>query len=71
MVAGGGFRSLGDQDALVPIEEGRSMHKALAAAGAPTEFIVIAGAGHGFQSSNADRAAAEMISWFERHLRRR
>ena len=61
----------GDRDSEVPIEQGRSMHEALTAAGASTEFIVIEGAGHGFRASNADRAAAEMVSWFERHLRGR
>ena len=58
----------GDQDELVPIIQGRSMYEALLASGVTTEFIVIQGAGHGFYDSDADRAAAEMVAWFEQHL---
>jgi predicted esterase len=59
----------GDQDDLVPIEEGRTMHEALIAAGARSKFVVIEGAGHPFIGAEVDRAATEMVDWFERHLR--
>lgn len=59
----------GDQDEGVPIEEGRTMHEALQAAGAETRFVVIEGGGHPFMGAEVDRAAAEMVGWFDRHLR--
>jgi dipeptidyl aminopeptidase/acylaminoacyl peptidase len=58
----------GDQDDQVPIEEGRTMHETLIAAGAESSFVVIEGAGHPFMGAEADRAAAEMVAWFARHL---
>jgi dipeptidyl aminopeptidase/acylaminoacyl peptidase len=59
----------GDQDELVPIEEGRTMHEALLAAGTETKFVVIEGGGHPFMGAEVDQAAAEMVDWFARHLR--
>jgi dipeptidyl aminopeptidase/acylaminoacyl peptidase len=59
----------GDQDDGVPIEEGRTMYEALIGAGAEAKFVVIEGAGHGFLGNHADRAAAEMVDWFDQHLR--
>jgi acetyl esterase/lipase len=58
----------GDADELVPIEEGRSMHEALAKAGATSQFLAMDGAGHGFSGDHATRANTEMVRWFERHL---
>jgi len=59
----------GDQDDQVPIEEGRTMYEALRAAGTVTKFVVIEGAGHPFMGAEVDRAGAEMVDWFARHLR--
>ena len=58
----------GDADELVPIAEGRTMHEALTAAGAASEFIAIEGSGHGFGGADAARANAAMVNWFDRHL---
>jgi len=59
----------GDQDEGVPIEEGRTMHEALLAAGAESRFVVVEGGGHPFMGTEVDQAAAEMVDWFARHLR--
>jgi acetyl esterase/lipase len=58
----------GDADALVPIEEGRTMHQALVDAGAEAEFIPIEGSDHGFAGEDATRANAAMVEWFTTHL---
>lgn len=58
----------GDKDELVPIVEGESMHQALLKVGVTSSFVTIPGAGHGFVDEDANQAAAEMLSWFEKHL---
>ena len=58
----------GDQDKLVPIIEGESMYEALQEAGVESKFVVIPGAGHGFQGEDASHALEEAVSWFEEHL---
>jgi fermentation-respiration switch protein FrsA (DUF1100 family) len=58
----------GDLDLLVPIEEGETMYRALQESGVESEFIAIAGSGHGFNQDDAVRANAAMVDWFERHL---
>lgn len=60
----------GDQDTLIPIVEGESMHQALLASGVRSEFKVIVGAEHGFKGEDADLALAETVSWFQEHLGR-
>jgi dipeptidyl aminopeptidase/acylaminoacyl peptidase len=59
----------GDVDRVVPIVEGETMHAALSKAGVPASFIRIEGAGHGFDGADFTRANAEMVRWFEQHLR--
>ncbi|HEU5186187.1 MAG TPA: prolyl oligopeptidase family serine peptidase, partial [Gemmatimonadaceae bacterium] len=59
----------GDADRVVPIVEGETMYEALAKAGVPASFIRIEGAGHRFDGADFSRANAEMVSWFEQHLR--
>lgn len=59
----------GDQDTLMPMEEGRTMYEALLAASAAANFVVIEGGGHPFLASEVDQATAEMVEWFEWHLR--
>jgi pimeloyl-ACP methyl ester carboxylesterase len=58
----------GDQDKLVPIIEGESMFQALQKAGVESKFVIIPGAGHGFEGEDADHASTEAISWLEEHL---
>ena len=58
----------GDQDDLVPVIEGESMHQALLKSGVKSRFVKIPGAGHGFSEEEADSATAEMLKWFETHL---
>jgi acetyl esterase/lipase len=59
----------GDADTVVPIVEGETMYAALSKAGVPASFIRIEGAGHGFDGAGLARANAEMVRWFELHLR--
>jgi dienelactone hydrolase len=58
----------GDNDQVVPVIEGESMYQALQEAGVESKFVVIPGAGHGFEGEDADRASAEAVAWFEEHL---
>jgi dipeptidyl aminopeptidase/acylaminoacyl peptidase len=59
----------GDADKVVPIVEGETMYAALSKAGVPASFIRIEGAGHQFDGADLTRANAEMVRWFEQHLR--
>ena len=59
----------GDADTVVPIVEGETMYAALSKAGVPASFIRIEGAGHRFDGADFARANAEMVRWFEQHLR--
>ena len=58
-----------DADTVVPMVEGETMYAALSKAGVPASFIRIKGAGHRFDGADFTRANAEMVSWFEQHLR--
>ena len=59
----------GDADRVVPIVEGETMYAALSKAGVPASFVRIEGAGHSFDGADLTRANAEMVRWFEQHLR--
>jgi acetyl esterase/lipase len=59
----------GDADKVVPMVEGETMYAALSKAGVPASFVRIEGAGHGFEGADFKRANAEMVRWFEQHLR--
>ena len=58
----------GDKDDLVPISNSQRIHEAFQQNKVKSEFITIAGAGHGFQGEDAKRASAAMVSWFEQTL---
>ncbi len=58
----------GDQDRVVPIQQGRLMRDVLHSAGVTTELIVIEGAGHGFSGQDAQTGRAATLEWFERYL---
>jgi acetyl esterase/lipase len=60
----------GDEDEVVPIVEGETMHAALSNAGAVASFIRVQGAGHSFAGADLARVNAAMVQWFERHLGR-
>jgi acetyl esterase/lipase len=60
----------GDEDTLVALRHGQSMHEALREQGVTTELVVMAGAGHGFRDEDSDRAMALVIDWFEQYLLR-
>jgi dipeptidyl aminopeptidase/acylaminoacyl peptidase len=59
----------GDADRVVPIVEGETMYAALSKAGVPASFVRIEGAGHRFDGADVTRVNAEMLRWFEQHLR--
>ena len=59
----------GNADTVVPIVEGETMYAALSKTGVPASFIRIEGAGHRFDDADFTRANAEMVRWFEQHLR--
>jgi dipeptidyl aminopeptidase/acylaminoacyl peptidase len=59
----------GDADRVVPMVEGETMYAALTKAGVPASFVRIEGAAHGFDGADLTRANAEMLRWFEQHLR--
>jgi acetyl esterase/lipase len=58
----------GEDDELVDVLEGRTMHEALRKAGVETRLVTIPGAGHGFVGGAATVALNEAVQWFERHL---
>jgi acetyl esterase/lipase len=59
---------LGDKDPAIPIDQGESMHQELLKAGVESKFVIIPGAGHGFEGEDDKLATAELVSWFEKHL---
>jgi acetyl esterase/lipase len=61
----------GDADKVVSILEGETMHAALVKAGVPASFLRVAGAGHGFEGADLERANAALVQWFERYLEAR
>ena len=63
----------GDADAVVSFKHSEVMEQALKAAGVPTKFLRIAGAGHGptfTGATNPPDYLGEMVRWFEAHLKR-
>jgi acetyl esterase/lipase len=58
----------GDNDPGIPIDQGESMYQALQGAGVESKFVIIPGAGHGFEGEDAELALTEAVSWFEEHL---
>lgn len=59
---------VGDQDELVPMEHSQKMDDALKQANVKSQLVVLEGAGHGFGGAQAERAVAELVSWFKEHL---
>ena len=59
---------VGDRDELVPMSHSKNIQSAFEKGGVTSELIVLEGAGHGFGGKHAERAANELVSWFEKHL---
>jgi acetyl esterase/lipase len=57
----------GDADELVPIQQAEIMVEKLKSANVPAKLSVRQGAGHGWPDSKKD--SAEVIEWFEMHLK--
>lgn len=58
----------GDKDELVPIWHSEKMEQAFKDNDVPTEFVVVAGAAHGFNAEGNKRLYSGMLAWFEKHL---
>lgn len=58
----------GDKDTLVPIMNSQSIYEAFRKNNVKTNFVTIAGAGHGFQNEDATRSNALTEAWFEQTL---
>jgi acetyl esterase/lipase len=61
----------GDKDELVNISNSQTIFDAFKKNNVKTDFITIAGAGHGFRGEDAKRAMAATVSWFEQTLVKR
>jgi acetyl esterase/lipase len=59
----------GTQDLYVAWEQSLWITTRLVDAGVPAELEVIAGAGHGFKGTDAERAEARAFGWFDRYLK--
>ena len=58
----------GDADQLVPLSNSERIKAAFDEADVTSKLVVIEGAGHGFGGENGQRAATELIAWFNEHL---
>jgi len=58
----------GDQDPLVPLHQSQLLRNALSAAGVEATFVVVPGAGHGFNGPEIDR---EVDAFFDAQLKER
>ena len=59
---------VGDKDELVPMSHSQNIQEAFEKAGVESELVVLEGAGHGFGGQHAQRAADDLVGWFEKHL---
>jgi acetyl esterase/lipase len=58
----------GTDDRTVPISHSERAHAAFQAAHVKTDYIIMQGAGHGFQGEQAQQATAARVKWFLDHL---
>ena len=58
----------GDKDELVPVSNSRIIYEAFQKNKVKSQLIIIEGAEHGFRGKDAERASADMVSWFEQTL---
>jgi acetyl esterase/lipase len=61
----------GEADDVVPIRFSEAMYAALHQAGVPVRFRRVPGSGHGPGILRTPRLAAEIVAWFDEHLRAR
>ncbi len=59
----------GDQDALVPIEQAKTLDEKMKAVGASHTLMVFEGQGHGFGGEHGKKAADATWEFFDRHLK--
>ena len=59
----------GDADTTVNISHSQNMYKALQEQRIRSNFITLPGAGHGFRGTDADKAQAALVEWFQQTLR--
>lgn len=59
----------GDADGLVPVSQGRALRDALRAAGVPTEYREVEGAGHCFVDGNTAPILPQVVAFLDRYLR--
>lgn len=59
----------GDQDALVPVEQARTLDAKMKAAGASHTLMVFEGQGHGFGGEHQQKAMNAMWEFFDQHLK--
>ncbi len=59
----------GDEDGIVPVEQGRLMDRALTKAGKPHEYVELAGAGHGGWEPDVERRyLTRVLDFIGKHL---
>ncbi len=58
----------GDEDELVPLQQGALIHEALYTRGVQSKLLVIEGAAHGFVGPEVARSIQGTIDWFEEHI---
>lgn len=58
----------GSEDPGVPLEQSRKLHEKLLAAGVPSTFHIVEGAGHGGKEFQADEIRAKVLAFFREHL---
>jgi dipeptidyl aminopeptidase/acylaminoacyl peptidase len=59
----------GDKDPTVPVEQSYELFDALKKAGAPAEFLVVVGAGHGGKAFENPEALAMLHAFFDKSLK--
>ena len=52
----------------MPLDQSKQIHAAFKAAGVPTKFIIMEGAGHAFPGKYGKDAAQALAGWFEKYL---
>jgi len=58
----------GTADRTVPISHSERAYAAFQEVGVETDYIVMGGAGHGFQGEQAEQATAARVKWFREYL---
>mgnify|MGYP006222894043 CR=1 FL=1 len=64
----------GDQDDIVPFEQGERMRDAMREVGVEAQLLRIPGGGHGATFGDVENPPdflGAMVKWFDRHLRNR